>query len=107
MQRLFVPELEPACQAAGGYLVTRPHPWRSQKWVKGRKLLASTVWRDMLANNMSVDEAADNWNLPADAIDEIVLYCEAHQALISMEAEEERRRLIESGAKLNRRSVEP
>src|ERR1700722_11760966 len=44
MQRLLVPELDRVCQAAGSYLVARPHPWRSQLWVKGRKLLASTVW---------------------------------------------------------------
>jgi hypothetical protein len=103
MQRLLVPELDRVCQTAGSYLVARPHPWRSQLWVKGRRLLASTVWRDMLANKMSVNEAADNWSLPADAIEEITRYCKANQELISMEAEDERRRLIDAGVKVETR----
>ena len=42
------------------YLVERPHPWRRQRWIKGRRLLASTVWADMIVNAMSVEEAAEN-----------------------------------------------
>nr|MCU0571235.1 hypothetical protein [Oculatellaceae cyanobacterium Prado106] len=58
------------------YLVTRPHPWRRQLSVKGRKLLASTVWQDMLTNGMSIEQTAENWDLPLPAIHEIILYCE-------------------------------
>lgn len=36
------------------YLVTRPHPWRRQLYIKGRKLLASTVWQDMMAKELAL-----------------------------------------------------
>ena len=71
------------------YLAKRNHPWRKQLYVKGQKLLASTIWQDMIANEMSVEEAADNWNLPLDAIDEVVRYCESYRDLLKLEAEKE------------------
>ena len=79
------------------YLAKRNHPWRKQLYVKGQKLLASTVWQDMITNGMSVDEAADNWDFPLDAIDEIVRYCESHQDLLKLEADEEHYLLVAKG----------
>jgi uncharacterized protein (DUF433 family) len=79
------------------FLLARPHPWRKQLFIKGRKLLAATVWRDMVANQMSPEQAAENWNLPLAAIQEVVQYCETHQDLLKLEAEEERYLLQESG----------
>jgi hypothetical protein len=71
------------------YLAKRNHPWRKQLYVKGQKLLASTIWRDMIANEMSVEEAADNWDLPLNAINEVVRYCESYRDLLKLEAEKE------------------
>lgn len=96
-ERLLIPELERLRAADWEYLVSRPHAWRRQLYVKGRRLTASAVWTDMLANGMTVDEAAENWDLPVGAIDEIVRYCEANRALLAMEADEERRWLEERG----------
>ena len=79
------------------YLAKRNHAWRKQLYVKGQKLLASTIWQDMTANEMSVEDAADNWNLPLDAIDEVVRYCESHQDLLKLEVDEERYHLVEKG----------
>lgn len=79
------------------YLVQRPHPWRRQLAFKGRKLLAATVWRDLIANNMTPKEAAENWDLPTAAIQEAIHYCETHQDLLKLEAEEEQQRLQERG----------
>ena len=79
------------------FLVARPHPWRNQLAIKGRKLLASTIWRDMLANTMTAEQAADNWDLPLAAIQEVIQYCEAHQDLIRLEADEDHHRLSEQG----------
>ncbi|WP_019502567.1 hypothetical protein [Pseudanabaena sp. PCC 6802] len=79
------------------YLVTRTHPWRRQLYIKGRKLLASTIWQDMLVNEMSVEQVAENWDLPLSAIDEVVRYCESHQELLKLEADEERYRLAAKG----------
>jgi hypothetical protein len=79
------------------WLIERPHPWKRQLWVKGRKLLASTVWLDALTNGLRIDEAAANWDLPLSVAEEIFAYCEANQSLIQAEADEERRRILASG----------
>ncbi len=99
---LVVPELESAPQSTWQYLVSRPHPWRRQLYIKGQRLLASTVWLDMELNNLSLEEAAENFALPIAAIDEIIRYCEANRELIKMEADEERYRLEHRGV-----SIEP
>ena len=98
--RLLIPELESPPTGDWQYLVERPHPWRRQLYIKGRKLLASTVWQDMIANQMSIEEAADNWSLPLAAIEEAIHYCESHQELLKLEAEEERYRLEQQGVSL-------
>lgn len=82
------------------YLVEIPHSWKKQLYVKGRKLPAASVWNGMSVNKLSREEAADNWELPLDAIDEIVEYCEANRGLLQMEAAEEGRRLAQKGIKI-------
>lgn len=82
------------------YLVEREDTWKKQPYVKGRKLLASSVWSEMRRNDLSVQEAAFNWDLPEEAIQEIIEYCERNQILIQMEAKEERMRLLLKGVKL-------
>jgi hypothetical protein len=42
---------------------------------------------------MGPREAAENWDLPLQACEEIFAYCEANKALIEAEANEERQRL--------------
>jgi hypothetical protein len=60
--RLAIPELETRAHGQWRWLVERPHPWRRQLWIKGRKLLASAVWLDALSNGMGPREAAENWD---------------------------------------------
>lgn len=87
------------------YLVKRPHPWRRQLYIKGRKLLASTIWQDAIANNMTPEEAAENWDLPLTTIQEAIKYCETHQALLNIEAEEEYCRLEAQGVSLESKTI--
>jgi predicted DNA-binding protein YlxM (UPF0122 family) len=61
---------------------------------------ASTVWQDMLVNKLNTEEAAENFNLPLDAIHEIIRYCEANKELIKMEAQEELYQLKERGVNI-------
>ena len=82
------------------YLEKRPHPWRQQLYIKGRRIKASVIWSDMIANEMSPEETADNWELPLAAVKEVIEYCETHQDLLKKEAEEGRRRLEEKGVSL-------
>jgi hypothetical protein len=82
------------------YLEQRPHPWRKQLYLKGRRLTAFGVWSDMIVNNEIPSEAADNWDLPLAAISEVIEYCQTHQELLKKEALEERRYLEERGIAL-------
>lgn len=79
------------------YLVNQAHPWKRQLFVKGRKLSAAAVWSGMLVNKLSREQAAANWDLPVEAIDEIYAYCEENKVLLEMEAAEELRRLGQKG----------
>ena len=79
------------------YLELRPSSWRKQLYIKGRKLTAFTVWSDTIANDETPEEAAENWELPLEAINEAIEYCSSHQELLIEEAEEERRYLEERG----------
>lgn len=87
------------------YLVVRPHTWRKQLYIKGQKLLASTVWRDIQSNEMTEEEAAENWDLPVAAIREAVHYSEANSQLIQLEADEERCRLEARGVSFESQSA--
>jgi hypothetical protein len=97
MQKVIIPFLQAPELWPWKYLVEIPHAWKKQLYVKGRKLPAANVWVDMLVNKMSRKEAADNWDLPQEAIDEIVSYCQNNKPLLEMEAAEEKRRLTSIG----------
>lgn len=101
--RFLIPELEGRAELEWQWLVERPHPWRRQLWIKGRKLLASSVWLDALTNGLEPREAAEHWDLPLEACEEVFAYCEAHQSLIKAEADEERQRLKLAGIDVDRR----
>ena len=88
------------------YLESRPHPWRQQLYIRGRKLRAFTLWVNMKVNEMTPAEAADNWELPLAAIHEVIEYCETNQELLKREALEERRRLEEKGVRLEPQTLD-
>ena len=86
------------------YLTARPHAWRRQLWVKGRKLPAAVVWTDWRVNGGTLEEIADNWDLPINAVREILCYGEENQEFLRMEAEEEKRRLAGMGISVSSRA---
>jgi hypothetical protein len=87
------------------YLEKRPHPWQQQLYLKGRKLKAFTVWMDMIVNELTPLEVAENKELPLAAVLEAIEYCETHQELLKREAQEERRRLEEKGISLEPKTI--
>jgi uncharacterized protein (DUF433 family) len=87
------------------YLESRPHSWRQQLYFKGKRLKAFDVWMDMIVNKETPEEAAENWDLPLNAIREAIEYCQTHQELLKREAEEERRYLEERGISLEPRVI--
>lgn len=97
LARLLVPGLETPNISGWIYLTEQAHPWKRQLFVKGRKLTAASVWSSAMANNLTVEQTADNWELPPDAVREIFDYCESNRPLLELEAAEELRRLEENG----------
>jgi uncharacterized protein (DUF433 family) len=77
------------------HLESRPHPWRQQLYIKGKRIKASVIYSDMIVNEETPNEAAENWDLPLSAISEVIEYCEANQELLKHEAEQERRIVLE------------
>lgn len=97
LTRLMMLGVDTAAISGWKYLVDIAHPWKRELYIKGRKLPVSTVYFGMLANKLNRKQAADNWDLPVEAIDEVISYCEHNKALLEMEADEEKRRLEKMG----------
>ena len=77
------------------YLEKRPHSWRQQLYITGTRIKASVIYSDMIANQETPQETAENWDLPLAVIEEVIEYCQTHQALLNAEAAEERRIVLE------------
>lgn len=92
-ERLVIPELERPTEGGWRYLVQRDHPWQRQMSIKGKRLLAATVWRDLVANHQTAAKAAEEWGIPVEAVEEAVRWSEANRDLLAMETREEARRL--------------
>ena len=82
------------------YLEKRPHPWRQQLYFKGRRLRPFTVWITLQVEQVTLEEAAEDWDLPLAVVKEAIVYCEANRELLQQEAAEERRYLEEQGISL-------
>jgi uncharacterized protein (DUF433 family) len=79
------------------YLVARPHPWRRQLAIKGRNMTVGQLVSTIRANHLSPEQASEDLELPLELIHEAMTYYAENQALIELEAAEERRRLSERG----------
>lgn len=88
------------CVPEWRFLVERQHPWRRQLCMKGRNMTAAQLVSTINANDLSLDEAADDFALPLEAIQEAVRYCRENAELLALEANEERRRVVEKGHRL-------
>jgi uncharacterized protein (DUF433 family) len=88
-----LPELSRAFRldARYTYLVARPHAWRKQLFFKGRRLTVGQFLRNMRANKMSPEEAAEDFGLPTEAAFEAIDYGERFAALIAAEEAEDAR----------------
>ncbi|MBX9879394.1 MAG: hypothetical protein K2Y22_13115 [Candidatus Obscuribacterales bacterium] len=98
--RLLLPGIGKPATNKWKYLVEIPHAWKRQLFVKGRRLPAASIWTRSLVNKLMRQEAADNWDLPLEAIEEIMEYCDANKEFLQMEADEERRLLLLEGIKV-------
>lgn len=79
------------------YLVERQHSWRRQLCIKGRNMTVAQLMGAMRANGLTAEQTADAYDLPLEAVHEAIHYARQHAELLALEANEERRRLIENG----------
>ncbi len=83
------------------YLEARPHPWRKQLWIKGRRIMVWRLLTWMWVTGQSPEEVAADFGLPVEAVYEALDYYEKNKELLHAEAQEEKRRLIERGWQLD------
>ena len=93
-------ELATTTQTQWQHLAPRTNTRWQQLFIKGTRIRASVIYSDMLVNQDTPEETADNWDLPLSAIHEVMEYCQTHQALLKQEAEAERQFLREQGVSL-------
>jgi uncharacterized protein (DUF433 family) len=93
--------LEPLVFQSYQYLTARRHPWKKQLFLKGRNMSVGQLISTMQANNLTVEEAAEDLNLPVEQIREAQAYYQTHQTLIDLEAREEATRLTNKGYQQN------
>lgn len=79
------------------HLEWRPHHWRKQLSLKGRKMTVGQFVYAMRAADWDVAEAARQYDLPLAAAQEAVAYYRRHRGLVDGEAAEETRRLTAKG----------
>jgi uncharacterized protein (DUF433 family) len=92
-----MPALQPLVFQNYQYLTARPHPWKKQLFLKGRNMTVGQLISTMQANNLTVEEAAEDLELPVEQIREAQAYYQTHQTLVDLEAREEGARLATKG----------
>lgn len=71
------------------YLGPRRGTLFRQYFIKGRGLRANTVYLDIVGpDQMTPEQAAENWNLPLEAVLECIDYCEKNAEVIRLDWEE-------------------
>jgi uncharacterized protein YjbI with pentapeptide repeats len=75
------------------FLEKRSGSRHQQLYVIGKPFKAFDVYEEILATDESHEEASKAWNLPIEAIGEIIDYCKQNQELLKREAHENNKRL--------------
>lgn len=83
-----LPGLEEAMSPKWNWLVEREHPWRRQLWIKGRRIAAGDLARTVEIEGWSPEQAADEFDLPVDAVEEAVRYLAESRDLVLAEERE-------------------
>jgi hypothetical protein len=83
-----VPGLEELLVPAWTWLVARPHPWRRQLWLKGRRITAGDLGRTTEIEGWSPEQAAAQFELPVEAVLEAQRYLALNRDLVVAEERE-------------------
>jgi uncharacterized protein (DUF433 family) len=82
------------------YLVGRPEKGREQPYLRGRNMTVGQLIYTIRANNLTSEEAAEDFNLPVEQVLEAQAYYQTHSELIASEMAQETLALLEQGVKL-------
>jgi uncharacterized protein (DUF433 family) len=104
-KELSLPAVAPATFNHYEHLVQRPEKGRQQPYLKGRNMTVGQLIYTMRANNLSVEEAAADMDLPVMQVREAAAYYQVHRELVDGEAAEEGRQLRAMGVELEPRAV--
>ena len=77
-----LPGIEEQMATDWRWLVQRPHPWRRQLWVKGRRQAAGDLARTIEIEDWTPERAATEFDLPLEAILEAHQYLAANRDLV-------------------------
>jgi len=70
------------------WLVGRPHAWRRQLWIKGRRMTAGDLARTIEIEDWTPERAAVEFDLPLEAVLEAQRYLAANRDLVIAEERE-------------------
>lgn len=73
------------------WLVAVPHPWRRRLSIKGRRLTAGQLAASTEANGDTIESAAEEFDLPREAVAEALDYVARNRQLVDAELAEEQR----------------
>ncbi len=96
-KELSVPAVAPLVFEHYRYLVMRPEKNRQQPYLKGRNMTVGQLVYKMRANQLSVEQAAADMDLPVEQVVEALAYYETHRELVEAEIAEEKRYLHAHG----------
>lgn len=99
-KELSLPAVAPATFARYEHLVQRPETGRDQPYLKGRNMTVGQLIYKMRANGLSVEDAAEDMDLPVAQVREAAVYYQVHGERVDSEMAEEVRWLRDQGVQL-------
>lgn len=82
------------------YLVRWPEKGREQPYLRGRNMTVGQLIYTIRANNLTSEEAAEDFNLPVEQVLEAQAYFQTHSDLIFREMAKETLSLVKQGVNL-------
>lgn len=79
------------------HLVWWGHPWRLQPYIRGRNTTVRQLVGTVKANNFTAEQAAEDLDLPVEAVREALLYAEKYKDMLESDAAYERHLLEQRG----------
>jgi uncharacterized protein (DUF433 family) len=99
-KELSVLSVEPVVFDHYRYLVNRREKGREQPYLRGRNMTVGQLIYSMRANNLTIEEAADDFNLPVEQVVEAQVYYQTHSDLIDSEMAQETLSILEQGVNI-------